>query len=75
MSEEKELRALPAPANGGNGNGYGNGHLPAIPDPITVYPPYAYAQPGPEEPAVPLSHYLWILKRHKWKILTFAWSR
>jgi len=68
MPEDKEMRALPAPANGGNGNG----HVPAIPDPITVYPPYAYAQPEPEETAVPLSHYLWILKRHKWKILGFA---
>ena len=26
----------------------------------------------PEEPAVPLSHYLWILKRHRWKILAFV---
>ena len=68
MPDEKELRALPAPANGGNGNG----HVPAIPDPITVYPPYAYAQPEPEEAAVPLSHYLWILKRHKWRIIAFA---
>jgi uncharacterized protein involved in exopolysaccharide biosynthesis len=23
------------------------------------------------EPAVPLSHYLWILRRHRWKILAF----
>ena len=28
--------------------------------------------PEPEEPAVPLSHYLWILKRHRWKILAFV---
>src|ERR1039458_7391221 len=68
MPDEKELRALPAPANGGNGNG----HVPAIPDPITIYPPYAYAQPEPEEATVPLSHYLWILKRHKWRIIAFA---
>jgi hypothetical protein len=26
----------------------------------------------PEEPAVPLSHYLWIVKRHRWKILAFV---
>src|SRR5205823_12827836 len=25
----------------------------------------------PEEPAVPLTHYLWIVRRHRWKILTF----
>jgi capsular exopolysaccharide synthesis family protein len=66
MPEEKELRALPAPASNGNG------HVPAVPDPITIYPPYAYAQPEPEEAVVPLAHYLWILKRHKWRILAFV---
>ena len=24
-----------------------------------------------EEPAIPLSHYLWVLRRHRWKILAF----
>jgi capsular exopolysaccharide synthesis family protein len=66
MPEEKELRALPAPASNGNG------HVPAVPDPITAYPAYAYAPPEPEEAVVPLAHYLWILKRHKWRILAFV---
>ena len=70
MPEDKEVRARPAPA--GNGNGNGKGKAPAVYDPITVYPSYAYAQPEPEEAAVPLAHYLWILKRHKWKILVFV---
>src|SRR5579859_8196791 len=26
----------------------------------------------PDEPTVPLSHYLWILRRHRWKILSFV---
>ncbi|MDR5726182.1 MAG: Wzz/FepE/Etk N-terminal domain-containing protein, partial [Terriglobia bacterium] len=26
----------------------------------------------PESPAVPLSHYFWILRRHLWKILAFV---
>src|SRR3954469_22650419 len=26
----------------------------------------------PEEPAVPLSHYLWIVKRRRWRILSFV---
>ncbi len=26
----------------------------------------------PEAPGVPLSHYLWILKRHRWRILSFV---
>src|SRR5512136_2744798 len=27
-----------------------------------------------EEPGTPLSHYLWVLKRHRWKILAFVAS-
>src|SRR5437762_5903926 len=52
--------------------------LPAIPpDPprVPYQPPNGPApgwDPEPEEPAVPLSHYLWILKRHRWKILAFV---
>ena len=54
-------------------------NLPAvIPDPFRA--PYQGVpinhapgwDPEPEEPAVPLSHYLWILKRHRWKILAFV---
>ena len=37
------------------------------------------AQPRPafpemeaDEPPVPLSHYLWILKRHRWRIISFV---
>jgi capsular exopolysaccharide synthesis family protein len=62
MNSEKEIRALPAPA--------GAASLPAIPEQMTIYPPYAYAEPEPQ--TVPLSHYLWILKRHRWKILAFV---
>ncbi len=34
-------------------------------------PPSAF-EPEPEEAAIPLSHCLWILKRHRWKILSFV---
>ena len=71
MPDEKEIRALPAPSSNGNGNGHG-GQLPAIPEQYNVYPPYGYPEFEPEEPTVPLSHYLWILRRHKWKILAFV---
>src|SRR4051794_31512864 len=54
-------------------------NLPAvIPDSFRLpYPavPQANAphwEPEPEEPAVPLSHYLWIIKRHRWRILAFV---
>ena len=74
MPDQNELRALPAPETNGNGNGNGNGHsaVPAIPEHVTVYPSYAFADPESEEPTVPLSHYLWILRRHKWRILSFV---
>jgi capsular exopolysaccharide synthesis family protein len=62
MPSEKEIRALPAPASAAS--------LPAIPEQMTIHPPYAYAES--EEQTVPLSHYLWILKRHRWKILGFV---
>jgi capsular exopolysaccharide synthesis family protein len=39
---------------------------------LPVYPPYSFAEPEPEDSAVPLSHYLWILNRHRWKILAFV---
>ena len=35
-------------------------------------PGYQYMEQEPEEEGVPLSHYLWILRRHKWKIMAFV---
>ena len=64
MPQETSLRALPAPET--------NGFVPAVPEFIPVQPSYGYAQPEPEENVVPLSHYLWILRRHKWRILAFV---
>ncbi|MGA2436318.1 MAG: polysaccharide biosynthesis tyrosine autokinase [Bryobacteraceae bacterium] len=54
---------LPPPAAG----------LPAVPVTYTVAPPNWYGPDAePEERPVPLSHYLWILKRHRWKIFWFV---
>jgi capsular exopolysaccharide synthesis family protein len=33
---------------------------------------YGYDAEPPDQSGVPLSHYLWILKRHRWKILGFV---
>src|SRR5262245_24780657 len=45
-------------------------NLPAvIPDPFRVPPVFDLE---PEEPTVPLSHYLWIVKRRRWRILAFV---
>jgi len=64
MIEEKTLRALTAPKS--------NGTLPAIPEYYTMNPAPGSYDSEPEEPVVPLSHYLWILRRHKWRILSFV---
>jgi uncharacterized protein involved in exopolysaccharide biosynthesis len=63
MPKETSLRALPAPET--------NGFVPAVPEFIPIQPSYGYA-PEPEENVVPLSHYLWILRRHKWRIVAFV---
>ena len=64
MSDETHKRALPAPESA---------TLPAVPERYNVYPsPYSYAEPEQEEQSVPLSHYLWILRRHKWKLMAFV---
>ena len=68
MPDDRQLLPIPAPATNGNGHG----SVPAVPDLVTVYPSYTYADNTPEEPTVPLSHYGWILKRHKWRILAFV---
>jgi succinoglycan biosynthesis transport protein ExoP len=50
-------------------------NLPAVMEQYAVAAPYAFP-PAPEveneDAAIPLSHYLWILKRHRWKILSFV---
>src|ERR1039458_7132005 len=45
----------------------------ANPAPAEQYwPARDYPESEPEQPAVPLTHYLWILKRHRWKIAFFV---
>src|ERR1017187_4486606 len=51
-----------------------------MPEPRNLPPPTQAIQPTwsgydaepPDQSAVPLSHYLWILRRHRWKILGFV---
>jgi succinoglycan biosynthesis transport protein ExoP len=50
-------------------------NLPAVIEQYPVAAPYPSPlvfETEPEETAIPLSHYLWILKRHRWKILSFV---
>jgi succinoglycan biosynthesis transport protein ExoP len=46
----------------------------ALPSPNQAVQPawYGYDAEPPDQSAVPLSHYLWILRRHRWKILGFV---
>ena len=37
-----------------------------------VQPYFAAPEPEPSESSLPLSHYLWILKRHRWRIAAFV---
>jgi polysaccharide biosynthesis transport protein len=46
--------------------------LPPAPNQAIPASWYGYDAEPPEESGVPLSHYLWILKRHRWRILSFV---
>lgn len=48
------------------------GSVPAVPEYLASQAPYGYPPGEPEEEVVPLSHYLWILRTHKWRILAFV---
>lgn len=47
-------------------------NLPAIPEKVHYPVPITDADFEPEAAAVPLTHYVWILRRHGWKILAFV---
>src|ERR1035441_5320253 len=61
MPERSRLTELIAPGQSNN--------LPTV----AYYPQIPLQQEfEPETPAVPLSHYLWILRRHRWKMIAFV---
>ena len=63
MPEQSRLAELIPPGQSNN--------LPAV----AYYPPMQPQQEfEPEAPSVPLSHYLWVLRRHLWKIVAFVAS-
>src|SRR5450755_3681605 len=49
-------------------------HLPALPETFRVAPPPLTldAEFEPQPAHIPLAHYLWILRRHAWKIAAFV---
>ena len=60
----------------GNGNGNGNRNAPFVQEAVEPLrqpaPPPLVWEDEPDEPSIPLSQYLWILKRHRWHILAFV---
>jgi len=49
--------------------------LPAAPAPPDTYRVSSYGYDiEPDNSSVPLTHYLWILRRHRWKILSFVFA-
>ena len=60
----RERRALPAPAESDDRG---------LPVPSDIYRSGGFASdPEAEPPSIPLSHYFWVIKRHRWKILGFV---
>jgi capsular exopolysaccharide synthesis family protein len=65
MPDNQSFRGLPAPIDGTYGRN--------LPVPLDLYRAPGYGiEMEPEEATVPLSHYLWILRRQWWKILAFV---
>jgi len=65
MPDNNFTKALPSPADDQSGRS-----LPVPADMFRV-PPYG-VELAAEEVSVPLSHYLWILRQHAWRILGFV---
>jgi succinoglycan biosynthesis transport protein ExoP len=64
MPEDKPTTALVATRT--------NGPVSAVPEYYTLHPSSGYPEAESDEKEVHLSHYLWILRRHKWKLLSFV---
>ena len=61
MPEQLRIAEIVPPGQSNN--------LPAV----AYYPPIPLQQEfEPQTPSVPLSHYLWILRRHRWKMAAFV---
>src|SRR5471030_3229800 len=64
MPDNKLMRPLPSPFEERNGQ--------YLPVPAGVFNAPNYAEMEPEQTNIPISHYLWILRRQWWKVLTFV---
>jgi polysaccharide biosynthesis transport protein len=75
MPDYSNSNPYPAPVPS---SGNGNTNLPAIADHYRVSYPTNYSgstvgfEPEREEGFIPLTHYLWVLRRHRWRVLSFV---
>ncbi|MBI3666798.1 MAG: hypothetical protein HY236_11355, partial [Acidobacteria bacterium] len=67
MPDERSIRQLPAPADA-------RWTASALPERALPDGAYQCGEPEREETTVPLSHYLWVLKQRRWKILSFVFT-
>jgi capsular exopolysaccharide synthesis family protein len=64
MPDKNLMKALPSPFEERNGQ--------YLPVPAAVFNTPNYVEMEPEQASIPFSHYLWILRRQWWKVLTFV---
>jgi polysaccharide biosynthesis transport protein len=64
MPDKNLMRALPSAFDERNGQ--------YLPVPAAVFNTPNYVEMEPDQTSIPFSHYLWILRRQWWKILTFV---
>lgn len=57
--------------SGNNLPAVANREIVYVPQPAGGFPTAGLPEPESAQATVPLSHYLWILRRHRWKILSF----
>lgn len=64
MTQEKPIHTVAALEAGRS--------LPAVPEYVSIYPSPAGQEAESEANELRLSHYLWILQHHKWRLLAFV---
>ena len=64
MTQEKPTQALTTLETGRS--------VPVVPEYVSHYPSSVSPETESDAPELRLSHYLWILRRHKWKLLAFV---
>jgi capsular exopolysaccharide synthesis family protein len=64
MTQEKPVQALTTLQTSRS--------VPAVPEYVSLYPSSGNPEAETEAPELRLSHYVWVLRHHKWKLLAFV---